>query len=271
MSMSIIFLPCKSMALQRFFLLPTMTRLFELARRNVEFYQRRRWMLGGVAIAAFPFYYYVWAHLYPQPYENLALRLVGAGLFVPLMWSHFWLPSLRRWLAVAWYGAFLYALPFFFTFMMLKNNASSVWVASWLVAVFSIILLLDSLSLVLHFVLGVAIAWCAYLLTTDALLTFASFGEHALIVLCAIVFGAASNFAAAREQAGKEHAMFATAGSVAHELRTPLLSIKAGAGGLRNHLPLLIDAYVLAKAQGLPVPTIREPHLEGLRGCVSAS
>lgn len=244
----------------------SLRRLFEPALRNVEFYQRRRIVLGWIAIVAFPFYYFVWAHLYPQTYENLALRLVGAGLFVPLMFSPQWPEAMRRWLPSAWYLALFYSLPFFFTYMMLKNNATPVWVESWLVAIFAMILLLDWFSLVLHFVLGVAVAWAAYLLTTDAPLAIASYGEHALIALFAVVFGAASNFATARVRAGQERAMLATAGSVAHELRTPLISIKAGAGGLRNHLPPLLEAYALAKAQGLPVPVIRESHLDGLRG-----
>lgn len=240
--------------------------LFEPALRNAEFYQRRRIILGWIAIIAFPFYYFVWAHLYPQTYENLALRLVGAGLFVPLMFSPQWPEAMKRFLPAAWYLAMFYSLPFFFTYMMLKNGASQVWVESWLVAIFAMILLLDWFSLVLHFVLGVLVAWTAYQLTTDAPLAITSYGEHALIALFAVIFGAASNFATARVRAGQERAMLATAGSVAHELRTPLISIKAGAGGLKNHLPPLLDAYALAKAQGLPVPPIREIHLDALRG-----
>jgi signal transduction histidine kinase len=244
----------------------TLSQLLEPAKRNVEFYQRRRLVLGWIALVAFPFYYFVWTDLYPQYYENLPLRLAGAALFVPLMFSQHWPDALRRFLPFAWYLAIGFALPFFFTFMMLKNNASPVWVESWLVAIFAMILLLDWLSLVLHFVLGSALAWGVYLATTDVPLAATNYGEQALIALFAIIFGAASNFASAKVRAEQERAMLATAGSVAHELRTPLLSIKAGAGGLRNHLPLLIEAYALAKAQHLPIPMIRESNLDSLRG-----
>jgi signal transduction histidine kinase len=254
------------MSAQPHYLLPMITRLFEPALRNVEFYQRRRLVLGWIAITAFPFYYFVWTNLYPQSYENLVLRLIGAGMFIPLMFSPQWPAAFKRFVPVAWYLAIFYSLPFFFTYMMLKNGASPVWVESWLVAIFAMILLLDWFSLVLHFVVGAVIAWIAYVLTTDAPLTIANYGEHVLIALFAVIFGAASNFASARVRAGQERAMLATAGSVAHELRTPLISIKAGAGGLRNHLPPLLDAYALARTQGLPVPVIREPHLEALRG-----
>jgi signal transduction histidine kinase len=245
-----------------------LSRLFEPALRNVEFYQRRRLVLGLIACVAYPFYYFVWVYLYPQAYESLTLRLIGAGLIAPLMFSPQWPKSLQRWLPLAWYSALLYSLPFFFTYMMLKNNAAPVWVESWLVAIFAMILLLDWFSLVLHFVVGAAIAWIAYFLTTDAPLAIASYGEHTLIALFAVTFGAASNFASARVRAEQERAMLATAGSVAHELRTPLISIKAGAGGLRNHLPLLIESYRLAKSQGLPVADIRDVHLEGLKGVI---
>jgi signal transduction histidine kinase len=244
----------------------SLPRLFGPALHNVEFYQRRRFILGWIAIIAFPFYYFAWAHLYPQPYENLTLRLIGAGLFVLMMFSQQWPETFKRFIPLAWYLTFFYSLPFFFTYMMLKNAASPVWVESWLVAIFAMILLLDWLSLVLHFVLGALLAWVAYMLTTDAPLAVASLGEHVLIALFAVVCGVAFNFATARVRAGQERAMLTTAGSVAHELRTPLISIKAGAGGLRNHLPPLLDTYSLAREHGLTVPLIRPAHLEGLGG-----
>ncbi len=60
--------------------------------------------------------------------------------------------------------------------------------------------------------------------------------------------------------------MLATAGSIAHELRTPLLGIRAGAAGLANYLPALIEAYQAARAGGLPVVQIRTAHLDSLKG-----
>ena len=44
--------------------------------------------------------------------------------------------------------------------------------------------------------------------------------------------------------------MLATAGSIAHELRTPLLAIRAGAAGLGSYLPLLLETYGIAKDGG---------------------
>lgn len=47
------------------------------------------------------------------------------------------------------------------------------------------------------------------------------------------------------------------ASTIAHELRTPLAAIYAGAEGTKDYLPDLINAYELAKANNLPVKKIR--------------
>ena len=62
--------------------------------------------------------------------------------------------------------------------------------------------------------------------------------------------------------------MLATAGSVAHELRTPLVAIRVGAAGLMRYLPALLDTYQLAQRSRLPVPKIRVAHLHSLQGVV---
>ena len=63
--------------------------------------------------------------------------------------------------------------------------------------------------------------------------------------------------------------MLATAGSIAHELRTPLLGIRAGASGLAKYLPTLIEGYQLAQQHGLSVAAIRAAHLDALMGVVA--
>src|SRR5271156_308 len=69
----------------------------------------------------FPLYWLVWKYLFPQPYENLTLRLVGPALCLLLAAKDWWPPLVRRYLPVLWLAMLLYALPFFFTFMLLQN------------------------------------------------------------------------------------------------------------------------------------------------------
>ena len=40
---------------------------------------------GLIGFVGFPSYYFIWEYIFPQPYENLPLRVIGAMLFIPLV------------------------------------------------------------------------------------------------------------------------------------------------------------------------------------------
>jgi signal transduction histidine kinase len=115
------------------------------------------------------------------------------------------------------------------------------------------ILLLDWVTLIGQFVLGSSLAYLAFTLTSDASLPPFERWDYIAIAGFAVVAGAVTNYDAERIRIEQERAMLATAGSIAHELRTPLLGIRAGATGLGNYLPTLVESYRLAQAHGLPV------------------
>ena len=79
----------------------------------------------------------------------------------------------------------------------------------------------------------------------------------------------AMNLYMAREQernllAGKRQAMFQLAGNIAHELRTPLMSILAAAKGTGNYLPALVEAYRKTSQTDKTLEPIRDAHLSTL-------
>jgi len=245
---------------------PSIARAFAPALRNLQYVKRRMQPFALVAVFGFPLYYYVWHALFPQPYENLTLRLIGSALFLPVLAFDRWPAWAKKLLPWYWYGITLYALPFFFTFMLLKNNGNEVWVESALIAAFVMVLLHDWLMLVLQFVVGIGLAVIAYCLTTDPIVFGTIYLTHLTIFSFAIAIGAAANYDQERIQIEQERAMLATAGSVAHELRTPLVAIRVGAAGLLRFLPGLLDTYLLAQRHRLPVPRIRTAHLRSLQG-----
>lgn len=68
-----------------------------------------------------------------------------------------------------------------------------------------------------------------------------------------------------KEQAVKtSNMMELLAGTIAHELRTPLRSIGSGAAGIKRFLPLLLQAYQKAQVAGLEVPRISKMHYGAL-------
>jgi len=239
----------------------------EAFKRDTARFSSRHIYFGLVAGAGFPLYYVIWHVLFPQPYETLQLRLVGTAIFIPIVLAKLWPKALARFFPLYWYLALLFALPFFFTFMLLRNDGSTVWLMSTLVGLFVMILLLDWLNLLIHIAVGVACAVLANYLTADHPVTFSFEAlEYVPIFLFAIVMGLIVNYTAEKTRAERRQAMLATAGMVAHELRTPLLSIKMGAAGLRQYLPVLLDAYRLAQDQKLVSGSIRGSHLDSMGG-----
>ena len=243
------------------------TTAIEAFKRDTARFSNRHLYFGLVAGAGFPLYYVIWHNLFPQPYETLQLRLVGTAIFVPVILAKLWPKAWARFFPLYWYLALLFALPFFFTFMLLRNDGSTIWLLSTLVALFVMILLLDWINLLIHITVGVASAVMANYLTTDNQVTFSIESlEYVPIFLFALVMGIIVNYTAEKTRAERRQAMLATAGMVAHELRTPLLSVKSGASGLRQYLPVLLDAYQLAVESKLVAGSIRGTHLDAMVG-----
>lgn len=59
---------------------------------------------------------------------------------------------------------------------------------------------------------------------------------------------------------GKRRTMLSLASYIAHEMRTPLLSISAASKGINRYLPTLLDAHDQAREHGLPVAPMRANH-----------
>ena len=234
--------------------------------RNTQYIESRIIVISIVATFCFPLYYVIWHHLFPQPYESLTLRLIGSALFMPLMFVRDWPQWASRYKSIYWYFATLYGLPFFFTFMLLMNSASTVWLMSALIAVFFMTLIHNLYNLIIHFVLGIGIAWLVFTLIPNQVPIHMEYWKYLSIYLFAIVGGGLLNFSSEMVNQERLRAMLATASNIAHELRTPLLGIKSGAAGLQQYLPTLLETYQIAKEQGLAVKPIRLAHLNSMQG-----
>lgn len=241
-------------------------KIYLSIRQSGYSFEPRIFAFSITAVIAFPVYYFIWHDLFPQPYENLALRLIGSALFLPLTFTAHWPPSTHRYLPIYWYLAILYALPFFFTFMLLKNAGATAWLLSSQIAIFLMILLLDWRNLLIQFCVGASLAWFAYYLTSaNPNVSFITL-ESIPIFLFAIILGSIANYSTEIIQRERLRAMLAAASNIAHELRTPLLGIKSGAMGLQRYLPALLNAYQMAQEHRLKVEPLRLAHLHAMHG-----
>ena len=199
-------------------------------------------LIGAIGM---PLYYTLWHSLFPQPYESPALRILAGLLFLPALWparfSH-------RWFSIYLFIALAFELPFFFTLMFLMNHACTLWVHSLLVA----------LIVLFHF--DTRIAALAYLGgTTMACAVFALIGEPAFLLQREVlqqlpvhwfVIAVLSVVKAGRDvgEQQKLAGLAAGLGSVAHELRTPLVSVEANVRGLQRRSSQGADQAASAEA-----------------------
>ena len=194
----------------------------------------------------FPVYWLVWKYLFPQPYENLPLRLVGSGLCLLLAIKDWWPTAMRRYLPVIWLGMILYALPFFFTFMLLQNNTSDIWLMSTLSALFLMVLLLDWISLIVCFFIGSLLAWRLHLLVSPGVTGLNLYVEFIPVLLFAVIAGTVFNYKAAGLRQAQERARLDIGSLIAKEIQSPLFSIRTNAVSLSKFLPALIRSYAPA-------------------------
>lgn len=221
--------------------------------RRVKNFGAQYIAFGMFGILNYPIFYLIWIFYNKKSYESLALRLVATILCLILLLKNFWPQKLKPWLPLYWYFTLLFCLPFFFFFMLFKNNGANVWLMSSNTILFWLLLLVDWESYIFIFVLGFLLAVGIFFLTTPH---FAFgfekwWGVSAQFIASFIVV----LFFARKKQEfdeRKRQLMNSIGASIAHELRTPLATLRNGAKNLKRYLPSLIAVYQKTQNENLP-------------------
>jgi two-component system CAI-1 autoinducer sensor kinase/phosphatase CqsS len=190
-----------------------------------------RWRIRALGLStAFghPLFYWIWAKLLPQPYENLWLRLLTSALGITLLVF----PSITarpptKSAAMVFTAIFWITLPWFFSWMYFCNNGNTVWLASFAAMFLIYYHLTDWRIATLGSASGVLVAW----------VLFRAVGPHTpglsgeqlatnivIVAFCwfmALLLGISSSNLR-REQLNYT---LGTMGIMAHELRTPLATM----------------------------------------------
>ena len=242
------------------------SRLVSSAIESAHYSKYNAPMIGLLGLVGFPLYYYIWRYLFPQHYESLGLRLSGAVVCVPLIFYKKWPLPWQRFFPVYWITALTYSLPFLFTYMLLRNELSLVWSMSTMAALFLLVLAVyDWLLVILVSIAGSALAWAAYLMTSSDHVVVASYLEQLPIYGFVVFAGSVFNYTAQMVKEEKMSAYAAVGRNIAHELRTPLLGIRAAMAAISNYLPDLVEAHEKASEAGLPVKKIRSSRFDKLK------
>ena len=208
---------------------------------NEESQANRLILLGWLALFSHPLYYWVWAYLFPQPYESVVLRLVGIAWAIPFCFAK--RLQTKKWFPTYYFLAVTYLFPFFFAFMFLMNGGSPAWAQSLLIATV-ILFHFDGKFAAASFTLGSACAYLAYAALTGNLdWPQKDVLENLPIVAFAILSISIVKIGRSILMEEKLHGMAAALGVISHELRTPLRSVDASARGLQRYLPALVAFF----------------------------
>ena len=211
-------------------------------------------------------------------YETLPVRLSAAILAIPLLLG----PRVTGSPYFPYYFVFIvtYGFPFSFGYMMIANALATpvgvqvhvTWIFQYIIALFIFVQLVNHSTLTVLLWLAAATVSMLPLVWTQTP-NFEQLGAVTVTpffgYLTAIVFGAFTNRNIDIVNTEKIRTAAAIGANIAHELRTPLASIRGMSHGLRNYLPPLLDGYEKAKAANLPVETIRPRQLEQLRSLLT--
>ena len=210
----------------------------------------------------FSFYFFNTHYIGQEAYENPLIRGIACTLSLFLALSKFWPQPLKKIIPLYWYFTLCFNIPFFFSFMFLKNHGDMTWLAHGLASLIILFLLTDWFSCTVLLFLGVGFGSLAYMITTPDphipenlstfLIIYISMVGHAL-------WASHRNSAAHKERL---NSMKVLAGAIAHELRTPLSAISMISQMLRINVPALVTGYKQAKQTDPNLDDADEEYME---------
>ena len=193
-------------------------------------------------IITYPLAYFFLYHIEAQTHESLTVRLISFLLCIPLLFSDYWPGKTKKYLNLYWYLTVLYCLPFLGTYMLLQNQMSSEWLMNIVLGLFLLILLVDWITFIILLSIGVLLGYLCFIINGSDFMFHKSFSEISLYIYMYIyVILIGGIFARNHEHLknAKFYTMKMLAGSIAHELRTPLSAIRA----VGNNLNLIVNKY----------------------------
>lgn len=200
------------------------------------------WM-GVIGAVAFPLLYLLReTHHFPVMYDDLAWRGAAVFLCVVLALRKWWPEPMQRFYLAYSYVSIFYCLAFLLPFSLMHNKATTPAVANIVLSVVLIILLTDWRNTIAMLAGGYLTSATVYWLTADAPSMPIDFILW-WMPLCGVLVasGSAARYAEKRAELERMRTYASLAGSIAHELRTPLAQVQ--------HVLRRIDAEVPAASE----------------------
>ncbi|PTO81944.1 ATP-binding response regulator [Vibrio splendidus] len=207
-------------------------------RKVYQYAEPNLTLVGWMGFVGFPIYYIVWEFLFPQPYENLMLRLFCSVLFFGIIYRDRVPFEWRKYLPAYYQVAVTICLPGFFFYMLLMNNWSNVWVMSFMSAIFLHILLVHVTRVMFaQTFAGIGMATLCAWIAQGFYLELTMDWTHVPIFLFIYLFGNLFYFRNQMEHENKVSLAKSFGAGIAHEMRNPLSGLLTSIDVMQSILP----------------------------------
>ncbi|MCI5055148.1 MAG: HAMP domain-containing histidine kinase [Flavobacteriales bacterium] len=244
------------------------TKIIYYFRKEIEGNEKLVRIFGILFFINYPVYYIVWTYGAKQSYENFWLRMFASLLCIPLIYINYWPEPLKLLRSYYWSFVVTFCLPFFFSYMTLRNDISIVWLLNLMLAIFLSLILLDLSSWLISMFIGFIGAYVGYVFLAgiDLIYKPGTLDLTSGLATFIAAIGVAGILLYYKEKSEKEKMMIvrSISDNIAHELRTPLASIKMSVSGIKNYLPKLINSHQKATESNLSVDHITNSQIKGL-------
>lgn len=199
-----------------------------------DFLEAKLKIMSIIGIAGFPIYYFVWHNWFPQSYENFPLRITCSLVSIPWLLGHLVTEKYKKVYIAYIFFSILFCLPYFFSFMWLKNDFSVIWAMSYIAQIFLLtIMVYDWFIIAVMLLMGFGASYLSVFFL-DGEVSFTHFNfEYIPVILFAIFPGIIFHRHVANHTE-KEGILTAFGASIAHEMRNSIaISIGASRIALR--------------------------------------
>lgn len=237
----------------------------EYLRSQANFLEKEIKFFGIIMAINYPLYWVIWSFNTVEGALDTYLRTAATIFCVGLILKDYWPAKAKPFFYLYWYFTLTYCLPFFFTFMTLYYHISYSWLMNDMSALFFVLILHNIRISALILTTGFSLAILSFILFMPPLTIPVGISLFDIFwtFFAAIVIG--GMFSYKRDKSAQEKLMLKyIAGTIAHEMRTPLAGLRAEGVGLKRSLPALLAAYQ-EREKGTPVEkSIPSPLLNAL-------
>lgn len=200
--------------------------------------------IGIVGFVAFPLFYLLRrTSALPPLYDDLALRIAASLLCLLLALRRWWPRRAQPFYIGYSYLAVFYCLSFLLSFTMLKNQGGTPSVVNMVMGAILIVLLADWRNTVTMLVSGYVLSLLVFWITDPSPQVPPEFVISAAGSILVVVAGALSHYGQKQAEMERMRLLYAgLAGSVAHEMRSPLMQIRHVLGAMTADLPAAFRA-----------------------------